>query len=201
MNLIKNAVSSAIILLMLLSITICFGAETQVVKSSNPSIVIETTMGNITIELYADKAPKTVKNFMGYVMSGYYTNTIFHRIMKNFMIQGGGMTADLRRKPGLWAPIENEATNGLKNEVGTIAMARTSEINSATSQFFINTNNNTSLNHQGESPDKFGYAVFGKVKAGMDVVTKIENVPTGTQGNYQNVPNKVITIKAIRLVQ
>ena len=201
MNLIKNAVSSAIILLMLLSITICFGAETQAVKSSNPSIVIETTMGNITIELYADKAPKTVKNFMGYVMSGYYTNTIFHRIMKNFMIQGGGMTADLRRKPGLWAPIENEATNGLKNEVGTIAMARTSEINSATSQFFINTNNNTSLNHQGESPDKFGYAVFGKVTAGMDVVTKIENVPTGTQGNYQNVPNKVITIKAIRRVQ
>ena len=201
MNLIKNAVSSAIILLMLLSITICFGAETQVVKSSNPSIVIETTMGNITIELYADKAPKTVKNFMGYVMYGYYTNTIFHRVMKNFMIQGGGMTADLRRKPGLWAPIENEATNGLKNEVGTIAMARTSEINSATSQFFINTNNNTSLNHQGESPDKFGYAVFGKVTAGMDVVTKIENVPTGTQGNYQNVPNKVITIKAIRLVQ
>jgi len=201
MNLIKNAVSSAIILLMLLSITICFGAETQAVKSSNPSIVIETTMGNITIELYADKAPKTVKNFMGYVMSGYYTNTIFHRIMKNFMIQGGGMTADMRRKPGLWAPIENEATNGLKNEVGTIAMARTSEINSATSQFFINTNNNTSLNHQGESPDKFGYAVFGKVTAGMDVVTKIENVPTGTQGNYQNVPNKVITIKAIRRVQ
>jgi cyclophilin family peptidyl-prolyl cis-trans isomerase len=201
MNLIKNAVSSAIILLMLLSITICFGAETQVVKSSNPSIVIETTMGNITIELYADKAPKTVKNFMGYVMSGYYTNTIFHRIMKNFMIQAGGLTADLRRKPGLWAPIENEATNGLKNEVGTIAMARTSEINSATSQFFINTNNNTSLNHQGESPDKFGYAVFGKVTAGMDVVTKIENVPTGTQGNYQNVPKEVITIKIVRLVK
>lgn len=201
MNLIKKAVSFAIILLMFLSVTICFGADTQVVKSSNPFIVIETTMGNITVELYTDKAPKTVKNFMGYVMSGYYTNTIFHRVIKNFMIQGGGMTADLRRRPGLWAPIENEAANGLKNEVGTIAMARTSEINSATSQFFINTNKNTSLDHRGESPDKFGYAVFGKVTAGMDVVTKIENIPTGTKGNYQNVPNETITIKNVRLAQ
>ena len=201
MNLIKNAASFAVILLMLTTVAICFGAETQAVKSSNPSIVIETTMGNITVELYADKAPKTVKNFMGYVMSGYYSNTIFHRVIKDFMIQGGGMTAELRGKPGLLPPVENEATNGLKNEVGTIAMARTSDINSATSQFFINTNNNTSLNHRSEIPDKFGYAVFGKVTAGMDVVTKIENVSTGTQSNYQNVPKETITIKAVRLVQ
>jgi cyclophilin family peptidyl-prolyl cis-trans isomerase len=157
-------------------------------------------MGNITLELFADKAPKSVANFLEYVKSGFYNGTIFHRVIKNFMIQGGGMNAELGRKAGLRAPIENEATNGLKNELGTIAMARTNEINSATSQFFINTKNNTSLNYRNDT-DGFGYAVFGKVTAGMDVVRNIENAATGTKGAYQNVPNETITIKSVYLVQ
>jgi peptidyl-prolyl cis-trans isomerase B (cyclophilin B) len=201
MILIKNAGSFAVIFLMLLCATICFGAETKAVKSSNPSVVIETSMGNITLELFADKAPKTVENFLGYVKSDYYSGTIFHRVIKNFMIQCGGMIAGPTPKVGLRSPIENEATNGLKNEVGTVAMARTGVINSATSQFFINTKDNTSLNRRGTDPDKFGYAVFGKVTAGMDVVKNIENVAVGTKGSYQNVPNETITIKSVRLVQ
>jgi peptidyl-prolyl cis-trans isomerase B (cyclophilin B) len=198
---IKNAVSFMVILLMLLCVTICFGAEeTKAGTSPNPSVVIETSMGNITLELFADKAPKSVANFLEYVKSGFYNGTIFHRVIKNFMIQGGGMNAELGRKAGPRAPIENEATNGLKNEVGTIAMARTNEINSATSQFFINTKNNTSLNHRNDT-DGFGYAVFGKVTTGMDVVRNIENAATGTKGAYQNVPNETITIKSVYLVQ
>jgi len=199
MILIKNAGSFAAILVTLFCATICFGAETQAVKSANPSVVIETSMGDITLELFADKAPKTVENFLGYVKSGFYNGTIFHRVIKNFMIQCGGMTADLGRKAGLRTPIVNEATNGLKNEVGTVAMARTSDINSATSQFFINTKNNTNLNYKNDAD--FGYAVFGKVTSGMDVVKNIENVATGNKGSYQNVPNETITIKSVHLVE
>jgi peptidyl-prolyl cis-trans isomerase B (cyclophilin B) len=199
---IRNKLSLIVILSMLFCVNICFGAEEiKAGTSPNPSVVIETSMGNITLELFADKAPKTVDNFMQYMKSGFYNGTIFHRVIKNFMIQCGGMNAELGRKAGIRAPIENEATNGLKNEVGTVAMARTNEINSATSQFFINTKNNASLNHKGEGPDLFGYAVFGKVTAGMDVVRNIENAATGTKGAYQNVPNETITIKSVRLVQ
>jgi cyclophilin family peptidyl-prolyl cis-trans isomerase len=167
-------------------------------KTSNPVVIIQTSMGSITVELFQDKASKTVENFLAYVRAGYYRGTIFHRVIKGFMIQAGGLTANMARKQPR-APIPNEATNGLKNERGTIAMARTTEVNSATSQFFINTANNESLNHRGESPDQFGYAVFGKVIAGMGVVDKIEGVATGNKGANKNVPLQPVVIKFVLL--
>ena len=167
-------------------------------ESANPMVVMETSMGSITLELFKDRAPKSVDNFLSYIKDGYYRGTIFHRVIKGFMIQGGGLTASMARKPTK-GPIPNEAGNGLKNERGTIAMARTGEINSATSQFFINTVNNSPLNHRGETPDQFGYAVFGRVVEGMEVVDKIEAVPTGTKGSYQNVPAKPVVIKSVTL--
>lgn len=191
----KNTISFLVILSMLFFVSICFGAK----KSSNPLVVIETSKGNITVELYQDEAPKTVENFLEYVNAGYYNGTIFHRVIKNFMIQGGGFTEDMVEKPGLRDPIENEATNGIKNKVGTIAMARTNEIHSATSQFFINTQSNTFLNHSGTDADSFGYAVFGKVKKGMSVVYKIEDVETGSSGYHDDVPLKPVIIKSIYL--
>jgi cyclophilin family peptidyl-prolyl cis-trans isomerase len=196
MSLMKNALSIMTIFAMLLSVSICFGAET---KSANPVVVIQTTMGDITVELYKDKAPKSVENFLTYAKAGFYNGTIFHRVIKGFMIQAGGLTENLTPRSGQRAPIENEATNGLKNEVGTIAMARTNEVNSATSQFFINTANNTSLNNRGTTVDTYGYAVFGKVTAGMDVVKKIEGAATGNNGAYQNVPKETITIKGVQI--
>jgi cyclophilin family peptidyl-prolyl cis-trans isomerase len=182
----------------LLSLSALGTAVPVAVESSNPVVVIETTMGSISVELFRDKAPKSVENFLAYVKDGYYRGTVFHRVIKGFMIQGGGLTASLARKQTK-PPIPNEAGNGLKNERGTLAMARTSDINSATSQFFINTVNNASLNHRGESPDQFGYAVFGKVIDGMDVVDKIEAVATTTKGSYQNVPVTPVAIKAVVL--
>jgi len=165
---------------------------------SNPVVVMQTSMGDITIELYADRAPVSVQNFLQYAKDGFYEGTVFHRVIKGFMIQGGGLTADLGRKPTR-AAIKNEATNGLKNERGTIAMARTNEVNSATSQFFINTVDNRSLDHRSTDPQGFGYAVFGRVTAGLDVVDTIEAVATGNQGQYQNVPREPIAIKAVRI--
>ena len=167
-------------------------------KKVNPSVIIETSLGNITVELSQDKAPKTVANFLAYVKAGYFKGTIFHRVIKGFMIQGGGMSADMKNKP-TQPPIENEAANGLKNTRGTIAMARTAEIHSATSQFFINTVDNSFLDHRSTSPDKFGYCVFGKVTSGMDVVDKIEAAQTETKGMYQNVPTKPVLITDVRL--
>jgi len=161
-------------------------------QEKNPVVVIQTNLGNITVELDAAKAPISVKNFLGYVDDGFYSGTIFHRVIKNFMIQGGGLTADMQRKQTK-APIRNEATNGLSNMRGTIAMARTSEVNSATSQFFINTVDNKGLDHRGMTPSDFGYAVFGKVIDGMDVVDKIAAVPT----KPGDVPEQTVTIKAI----
>jgi cyclophilin family peptidyl-prolyl cis-trans isomerase len=169
-------------------------------KEVNPSVIIETSMGNITIELYQDRAPKTVANFLEYVKDGYFKGTIFHRVIKGFMIQGGGLGADMKGK-ATRSPIENEATNGLKNARGTIAMARTADIHSATSQFFINTVDNSFLDHRSKSPDKFGYCVFGQVTSGMDVVDKIEGVQTETKGMYQNVPTKAILITDVRLAK
>lgn len=195
----KNTVSFMVILAMLFCVSICFGADTKAGTSSNPIVVIETTKGNITVELFKDKAPKSVENFLEYVKAGYYNGTIFHRVIKNFMIQGGGFTEDMAKKPGLRAPIENEATNGLKNEVGTIAMARTNEINSATSQFFISTKHYESLDHRGSTADLFGYAVFGKVTDGMSVVYKIESVETGTKSGNDDVPTNAVTIKSVHL--
>lgn len=159
----------------------------------NPVVVIETTMGDITVELDRAKAPITVENFLSYVKDGFYSGTTFHRVMKGFMIQGGGLTADGRQKPTK-PPIKNEAANGLKNTRGTIAMARTGVVDSATSQFFINHVDNGALDHKVRD---FGYAVFGKVISGMDVVDKIANVKTGPG----DVPAETVTIKAVRLKQ
>ena len=196
---VRNRIFAAVLTAgILLSLSALCTAVPVAAQSSNPVVVIETTMGSISVELFRDKAPKSVENFLAYVKDGYYRGTVFHRVIKGFMIQGGGLTASLARKQTK-PPIPNEAGNGLKNERGTLAMARTSDINSATSQFFINTVNNASLNHRGESPDQFGYAVFGKVIDGMDVVDKIEAVATTTKGSYQNVPVTPVAIKAVVL--
>ena len=166
----------------------------------NPMVLISTSLGDIKVELYADKAPGTVKNFLQYVDAGYYNNTIFHRVIPGFMIQGGGLTADMQDKhEGQRAPIKNESSNGLTNEVGTLAMARTSAPDSATSQFFINTKNNDFLNKD-KAQDGVGYAVFGKVVDGMDVVRKIEQVKTTTKGPHQNVPVDAVVIKSAKKV-
>ena len=164
---------------------------------TNPSVVIETSKGDITVELNAAKAPLTVANFLAYVDEKFYDGTIFHRVIANFMIQGGGMTPDMRQK-STKPPVKNEADNGLKNDRGTIAMARTSVVDSATAQFFINVENNTFLNFQGKTPDAYGYAVFGKVTAGLDVVDAIRAVKTTRKGMHDDVPADPVTIKTIR---
>ena len=166
----------------------------NVAAQDKPILVIETSMGDITVELNRKRAPKSVENILSYVNDGFYDNTIFHRVISNFMIQGGGFTADMVRKPTR-APIQNEASNRLKNRRGTLAMARTGEVNSATAQFFINVKDNASLDYKGTSPSNYGYAVFGKVTDGMDVVDKIKNVKTGAR----DVPAEIVLIKTIRL--
>lgn len=165
-------------------------------QTRRPTVVIETSMGSITVELFPDRAPLTVENFLTYAKSGFYDGTIFHRVIRGFMIQGGGLTPDLQRKPTR-PPIKNEATNGLKNTRGTVAMARTSEVDSATSQFFINTVDNPFLDHKGPQPKDFGYAVFGRVVAGMDVVDRIEQVKTGPG----DVPVEPVVIKTVRVTE
>jgi cyclophilin family peptidyl-prolyl cis-trans isomerase len=167
-------------------------------KTANPVIIIETSMGDIAVELYRDRAPKTVANFLEYVKAGFYKGTVFHRVIKGFMIQGGGLTVDMKQKPTR-PPIENEATNGEKNERGTIAMARTSDVHSATAQFFINTVNNSFLDHRSQGSDGFGYCVFGKVTSGMEVVDKIESTATENKGMYRDVPIKPVIIKDVRI--
>ncbi len=167
-------------------------------ETANPVVVIETSKGTITAELFKDKAPKSVDNFLAYAKAGFYNGTIFHRVIKGFMIQGGGMTAEMARKETR-PPIVNEAKNGLSNAKGTLAMARTSEVNSATAQFFINTVDNARLDNRGDTPDVFGYAVFGKVIEGMDVVEKIEGVATGSRAGHNNVPMENIVIKSVRI--
>lgn len=162
----------------------------------NPIVVISTSMGDIEAELYADKAPETVKNFLAYANDGFYNGTVFHRVIKGFMIQGGGMTPDMQQKPTKPA-IKNEADNGLKNTNGTLAMARTSVVDSATAQFFINVKDNGFLDHKSKTPQGYGYAVFGKVISGMDVVTKIENVSTSSKGMHQDVPSEPVVIKSV----
>ncbi|MEY3798253.1 MAG: hypothetical protein RLZZ434_319 [Pseudomonadota bacterium] len=165
--------------------------------AANPLVTVETNRGDFVVELYPEKAPKTVANFMQYVDSGYYKETIFHRVINRFMIQGGGFNADMTEKPSL-APIVNEAANGLKNEPGTLAMARTSDPDSATSQFFINLENNVPLNYQGNDPELIGYCVFGRVLKGMDVVRDIGASPTMNVGPYYDVPKSTVRILAIK---
>ena len=161
--------------------------------SENPVVLLETTSGDILVELYPDKAPETVANFLKYVDNGFYNNTIFHRVIPGFMIQGGGLTARMQQKD-TEAPIKNEADNGLKNDRGTIAMARTMDPHSATAQFFINLVDNDFLNFQAPSGNGWGYCVFGKVTEGMDVVGKIAKVKTTTVGMYQDVPSDLVVI-------
>ena len=153
----------------------------------NPLILMETTSGDVLLELFPDKAPATVENFLRYVDEGFYTNTIFHRVIKEFMIQGGGLTLRMEEKPAK-APVKNEAANGLKNLRGTLAMARTADPHSAAAQFFINTVDNLELDHTAETAEGFGYCVFGKVSDGMDVVDKIEKLKTKAVGEHEAVP-------------
>ena len=169
-------------------------------ERSHPLVKLETSMGDITLELYPDKAPVTVANFLEYVKAGFYNGTIFHRVINGFMIQGGGLDAKMNKKPTR-APIKNEADNGLTNDAYTTAMARTNNPDSATAQFFINVANNTFLNHKGKTPQGWGYAVFGKVVKGKEVVDKIKTVTTTTQGDYENVPQEPVTILKATVVK
>jgi len=183
-----------------LNLTGCEAQSDVVTDPSDPQVLMETSMGTIMLELYPKKAPATVKNFLRYVNEGFYDGTIFHRVIPNFMIQGGGFTSDLQKKM-THAPIQNEADNGLRNRIGTIAMARTNDPNSATAQFFINVNQNAFLDFKEKTPRGWGYAVFGRVIKGMRVVNKIRKVKTGFQNGMGNVPNQPITIIKMRQVK
>ncbi|MBU3566904.1 peptidylprolyl isomerase [Polynucleobacter alcilacus] len=163
-------------------------------------VLLKTNQGDITLTLDAVKAPKTVANFLQYVKSGHYDGTIFHRVIDNFMIQGGGMTAGMKEKSS-GQQIENEANNGLKNDLGTVAMARTSDPHSATAQFFINVNNNDFLNHTAPNAQGWGYAVFGKVSDGMDVVNAIRKVKTASAGFHQDVPAVDVVIEKATVLE
>jgi cyclophilin family peptidyl-prolyl cis-trans isomerase len=165
---------------------------------ANTMVKMQTTLGDMTIELDAGAAPITVKNFLEYAKDGYYDGTIFHRVITGFMIQGGGMTKDLQNK-ACNEPIVNEASNGLKNKRGTIAMARTNDPDSATGQFFINHADNSFLDYRGPSPDKIGYAVFGKVTEGLDVMDKIAAVKTASKGHYDDVPTEPVVILSVKV--
>lgn len=169
-------------------------------SAADPQVEIKTNLGNILLELYPDKAPKTVENFLLYVKEGHYKSTVFHRVIPGFMIQGGGFDKAFRQKP-TQPPIENEAANGLKNNIGTIAMARTSDPHSASAQFFINVADNAFLNYSAPTARGYGYTVFGKVTGGMDVVNKIAATPTGAGGPFPgDVPREAVVIEEIRLI-
>jgi peptidyl-prolyl cis-trans isomerase B (cyclophilin B) len=172
------------------------------VRAQNPRVEVKTTAGNFAIELYADKAPKTVANFLQYANSGFYNGTIFHRVIDGFMVQGGGFDSGMRQKTTR-APIENEAgaalKGGLRNETGSVAMARTPNPHSASAQFFINVKNNPFLDFRDETPQGYGYAVFGRVVEGMDTVLRISKVPTTTSGPFENVPQRPVLIESVSL--
>lgn len=184
-------------ILLLLPLLAAFTATAQ---TANPSIVVKTSMGSFTIELFADKAPVTVKNVLQYVDEGFYAGTLFHRVIDGFMIQGGGLDREMNRKETR-AGIVNEAGNKLKNVVGTVAMARTGDPNSATSQFFVNVNDNAALDYRDSSREGIGYCVFGKVVQGMDVVEKIKAVPTGVKNGMRDVPLTPVVIESITRVK
>jgi peptidyl-prolyl cis-trans isomerase A (cyclophilin A) len=167
--------------------------------AANPTLEIKTSQGVLLVELYPDKAPKTVANFLQYAKDGFYNGTIFHRVIDGFMIQGGGFTTDMKQKETR-ASIQNEANNGLKNDFGTLAMARTPDPHSASAQFFINLKDNDFLNFREASVQGFGYCVFGKVTKGVENVQKIAKVPTGNAGMFQNVPTAAVVIESITLL-
>jgi cyclophilin family peptidyl-prolyl cis-trans isomerase len=179
--------SRALLLFSILTLTV------SAAWAADPQVTLETSKGTIVLELYPEKAPKTVENFLAYVESGFFDGTIFHRVIPDFMVQGGGMTADMHKKDTN-PPIQNEADNGLTNDRGTVAMARTGDPHSATAQFFINSKDNTFLNHTGKDVKGWGYAVFGKVIEGMEVVDAISAVQTTNQGGMGDVPVEPITI-------
>ena len=184
------------VIYVLIFVAATFGG-TQAAFAENPKVVLETSKGKIVLELYLEKAPETVINFLNYVDEKFYDGTIFHRVIPNFMIQGGGFTADMKMKDTR-PPIDNEADNGLRNERGTIAMARTSDPHSATAQFFINTVDNDFLNYRNKTSQGWGYAVFGRVAEGMAVVDAISGVKTGTRGPYRNVPTDPVLINKVK---
>ncbi len=174
--------------------------ETEAPASADAvRVAMLTSKGELVLELYPDKAPKTVANFLQYANEGFYDGTIFHRVIDGFMVQGGGFTADMARKE-THAPIMNEADNGLRNIIGTVAMARTSDPHSATSQFFINVANNSSLDFRDKTPRAWGYAVFGRVVKGMDVLKAIKSVDTSAQGMHRDVPVEPVTIQSVRVI-
>jgi cyclophilin family peptidyl-prolyl cis-trans isomerase len=175
-------------------------AGIQPVAAENPKVVLDTTKGKIVVELYPEKAPETVKNFLSYVGKKFYDGKIFHRVIPKFMIQGGGFTTDMK-KATTEKPIKNEADNGLKNDRGTIAMARTPDPHSATAQFFINTVDNDFLNHKSKTPQGWGYAAFGRVVEGMDTVDAISKVQTTTRGPFRDVPAEPVVIKSARRLE
>jgi cyclophilin family peptidyl-prolyl cis-trans isomerase len=175
-------------------------APADVPAPGNPVVVVSTSFGDITLELFKDRAPVSVANFIGYVTDGFYADTVFHRVKQGFMIQGGGYTAALVEKPTR-PPIQNEATNGLRNLRGTVAMARRAQLRSATAQFYINVADNRMLDHTGYAPDEFGYAVFGRVLGGMAVVDRIAAVPTRTTADMQDVPVEPVIITGARVIK
>ena len=197
----KTLISLAVVIAAILSLVLLTthkGEKPMTEETtSNPQVVIKTSMGDITVELDAKNAPNSTENFLAYIDDGYFAGTTFHRVIPNFMIQGGGITADMQDKPSNRAPIQNEANNGLKNDRGTIAMARTNDPHSATSQFFINLKDNGFLNHSSETMQGWGYAVFGKVVDGMDTVDAIAAVSTGNKGGHQDVPLETIEILSV----
>ena len=173
----------------------------QEAQLKGPQVLLETSMGNVLLGFYPDQAPLTVENFLSYVEDGHYDGLIFHRVIPDFMIQAGGHEADLVMRESERPPIRNESDNGLKNERGTVAMARTGAPHSASSQFFVNLVDNSFLDYGAQGPDQWGYAVFGRVVEGMDVVDAIAAVPTGRAGGMQDVPREPVTILSARIVQ
>lgn len=182
------------------TLAVLLTGTTAQAEGKHPMVLMSTSLGDIKIELNEEKAPITVKNFLDYVNAKFYDGTIFHRVIPGFMIQGGGFDKDMKPRRTR-ASIKNEAGNGLKNTVGTIAMARTGVVDSATAQFFINVKDNTSLDHRNDTPQGFGYAVFGRVVDGLDVVHNIEHVPTTTNGAHHNVPIRPVIISSVTVVQ
>ncbi len=193
-SMMKKIICFALILVFMFSIIGCTDEiDKEGDKMENTIVVFETSLGNFEVELYADKAPVSVENFLGYVKDGFYDGLIFHRVIDGFMVQGGGFEPDMSQKQGK-AAIKNEAGNGLKNEIYTVAMARTNVVDSATSQFFVNAGDNAFLDHKDETPQGFGYAVFGKVAAGIDTIDKIKAVKTTTRSGFQDVPVEPVVI-------